>query len=97
MPVNGGFNFHPLCFCWLAGTNQVVLGDLVSTKVDDAKRIVGGITSEQKENNEEALDCDQLDDTAVVDLPGERSDLVKVSIFLVRVSALMHLHSHWYM
>ncbi|ESQ49598.1 hypothetical protein EUTSA_v10022286mg, partial [Eutrema salsugineum] len=60
------------------GTNQVVLGDLVSTKVDDAKRIVGSLTSEHKENNEEALDCDQLDDTAVVDLSGERSDLVKV-------------------
>ncbi|CAH2055083.1 unnamed protein product, partial [Thlaspi arvense] len=60
------------------GTNQVVVGDLVSTKVDDAKRIVSSLTSEHKENNEEALDCDQLDDTAVVDLPGERSDLVKV-------------------
>ncbi|CAN8260429.1 unnamed protein product [Cochlearia groenlandica] len=60
------------------GTNQVVLGDLVSTKVDDAKKIVSSLTSEHKENNEEALDCDQLDDTAVVDLPGERSDLVKV-------------------
>ncbi|KAG5405404.1 hypothetical protein IGI04_011523 [Brassica rapa subsp. trilocularis] len=60
------------------GTNQVVLGDLVSTKVDDAKRVVGSLNSEQKENSEEALDCDQLDDTAVVDLPGERSDLVKV-------------------
>ncbi|CAA7041194.1 unnamed protein product [Microthlaspi erraticum] len=60
------------------GTNQVALGDLVSTKVDDAKRTVGSVTSEQKENNEETLDCDQLDDTAVVDLPGERSDLVKV-------------------
>ncbi|CAN6981524.1 unnamed protein product [Brassica oleracea var. botrytis] len=60
------------------GTSQVVLGDLVSTKVDDAKRIVGSLNSEQKENSEEALDCDQLDDTAVVDLPGERSDLVKV-------------------
>ncbi|KAH0933844.1 hypothetical protein HID58_010961 [Brassica napus] len=60
------------------GNNQVVLGDLVSTKVEDAKRIVGSLNSEQKENSEEALDCDQLDDTAVVDLPGERSDLVKV-------------------
>ncbi|CAH8361602.1 unnamed protein product [Eruca vesicaria subsp. sativa] len=60
------------------GTNQVVLGDLVSTKVDDGKKIVGSLTSEHKENSEEALDCDQLDDTAVVDLPGERSDLVKV-------------------
>lgn len=79
------FNFHPLAFCGVAGTNQVVLGDLVSTKVDDAKRIVGSLTSEHKENNEEALDCDQLDDTAVVDLPGERSDLVKVS-FLFRTS-----------
>uniref|UniRef100_A0A0D3B9P7 TRUD domain-containing protein n=2 Tax=Brassica oleracea var. oleracea TaxID=109376 RepID=A0A0D3B9P7_BRAOL len=60
------------------GTSQVVLGDLVSTKVDDAKRIVSSLNSGQKENSEEALDCDQLDDTAVVDLPGERSDLVKV-------------------
>ncbi|KAJ4898513.1 Pseudouridine synthase family protein [Raphanus sativus] len=60
------------------GTNQVVLGDLVSTKVDDAKKTVDSLTSEHKENSEEALDCDQLDDTAVVDLPGERSDLVKV-------------------
>ncbi|KAL1211648.1 hypothetical protein V5N11_023649 [Cardamine amara subsp. amara] len=60
------------------GTSQVVLGDLVSTKVDAAKRMVESLTSEHKENNEEALDCDQLDDTAVVDLPAERSDLVKV-------------------
>ncbi|KAG2316175.1 hypothetical protein Bca52824_019297 [Brassica carinata] len=60
------------------GTSQVVLGDLVSTKVDEAKRTVDSVASEQKENSEEALDCDQLDDTAVVDLPGERSDLVKV-------------------
>lgn len=66
----------------MAGTNQVVLGDLVSTKVDDAKRVVGSLNSEQKENSEEALDCDQLDDTAVVDLPGERSDLFKVIFFL---------------
>lgn len=66
----------------MAGTNQVALGDLVSTKVDDAKRTVDILTSEHKENSEEALDCDQLDDTAVVDLPGERSDLVKVIFFL---------------
>ncbi|AAG51420.1 unknown protein; 78996-83414 [Arabidopsis thaliana] len=60
------------------GTSQVVLGDLVSTKVDAAKRMVDSLTSEHNESSEEALDCDQVDDTAVVDLPAERSDLVKV-------------------
>ncbi|XP_010463968.1 PREDICTED: multisubstrate pseudouridine synthase 7-like [Camelina sativa] len=60
------------------GTTQVVLGDLVSTKVDAATKMVDSLTSEHKENNEEALDCDQVDDTAIVDLPAERSDLVKV-------------------
>jgi len=70
-----------LLFCCLAGTSQVVLGDLVSTKVDAAKRMVDSLTSEHNESSEEALDCDQVDDTAVVDLPAERSDLVKVSFY----------------
>lgn len=80
----------------MAGTSQVALGDLVSTKVDAAKRMVDSLTSEHKENNEEALDCDQIDDTAVVDLPAERSDLVKVSfyfeILLIRPSVVENFH-----
>ncbi|CAL9219613.1 unnamed protein product [Arabidopsis halleri] len=60
------------------GTSQVVLGDLVSTKVNAEKRMVDSLTSEHNESSEEALDCDHVDDTAVVDLPAERSDLVKV-------------------
>lgn len=58
-----------------------MLGDLVSTKVDAEKRMIDSLTSEHNESSEEALDCDQVDDTAVVDLPAERSDLVKVSFY----------------
>ncbi|XP_010550930.1 PREDICTED: multisubstrate pseudouridine synthase 7 [Tarenaya hassleriana] len=58
------------------GTNQVVLGDLVYSKLDDTKSRVS-LSSEHEENNE-AIECGQLDETSVVDLPGERSDLVKV-------------------
>ncbi|GLT32711.1 hypothetical protein SLA2020_073560 [Shorea laevis] len=60
------------------GTNQVVLGDLVYCKGDDAGTVPVSITSEHEDDTSEDMDnCGQLDEISRTDLPEGRNSLVK--------------------
>ncbi|XP_022719177.1 multisubstrate pseudouridine synthase 7-like [Durio zibethinus] len=60
------------------GSNEVVLGDLVYGKGDDAEK-VKVVPSEYEDNSfEDAYDCSQLDEISGKDLPEEKIKLVKV-------------------
>ncbi|XWS58324.1 hypothetical protein CRYUN_Cryun08bG0024100 [Craigia yunnanensis] len=60
------------------GRNEVVLGDLVYCKGDDAEK-VEVVPSEHEDNSfEDAYDCSQLDEISRKDLPEGKKNLVKV-------------------
>ncbi|XP_007030612.2 PREDICTED: multisubstrate pseudouridine synthase 7 isoform X2 [Theobroma cacao] len=59
------------------GSNEVVLGDLVYCKGNDAEK-VKVVPSEHEDNNfEDAYDCSQLDEISGTDLPEGKNNLVK--------------------
>lgn len=63
----------------MAGTEQVVVGDLVYYKRDDTGKEVGCVRSEcEDENSNDADDCSHLDEATVTDLPEGKHNLVKV-------------------
>ena len=67
------------CFPTYAGSNEVVLGDLVYFKGNDAEN-VKVVPSENEDNNsEDAYDCSQLDEISGTDLPEGKNKHVKVS------------------
>ncbi|XVF31168.1 hypothetical protein REPUB_Repub16aG0122600 [Reevesia pubescens] len=60
------------------GSNEVVLGDLVYCKGDDAEK-VKVIPSEHEDNSfEDAYDCSQLDEISRTDIPEGKNNCVKV-------------------
>lgn len=62
----------------VAGTDQVVLGDLVYCKGDNAENVSGGMPECEDDSYNDADDSNHLDEISGMDLPEERNNLVKV-------------------
>ncbi|XVE62830.1 hypothetical protein DITRI_Ditri06bG0151600 [Diplodiscus trichospermus] len=61
------------------GSNEVVLGDLVYCKGDDAEKVKDVPSNQEEDNNiEDVYDCSQLDEISGKDLPEGEKNLVKV-------------------
>ena len=70
----------------LAGFDQVVLGDLVYSKVECAEKVTTSFNSESEDNScDNTYDCSQLDEISETALPEEINNSVKVWC----------LSSHW--
>ncbi|CAK7340930.1 unnamed protein product [Dovyalis caffra] len=71
--VNKAYDLH------VAGTDQVVLGDLVYCKGDNTEKETAGVNSECDNNNgDDTYDCSHLDEASGIDLPEKKNTLVKV-------------------
>lgn len=71
-----------MIFHLVAGSEQVVVGDLVYCQRDKSNSAVA-INSERAVGNEDTNDCDNLEETLEADIPVESNDLVKVSNYRV--------------
>lgn len=68
----------------MAGTDQVVVGDLVYCKVDDTEKEALGVNSECEDDKcDETYDCSHLDETSGTDLPERKNILVKVWSYIL--------------
>lgn len=68
----------------MAGTKQVVLGDLVYCKGDNAEKVTRVVNSEFDDDGcSDAFDSSHFDEISETDLPEERNDPVKVSCLII--------------
>ena len=70
--------FNLRLFQHVAGTDQVVLGDLVYCKGDNTENVSGGMPECEDDSYNVADDSNHLDEISGTDLPEERNNLVKV-------------------
>ena len=70
--------FNLRLFQHVAGTDQVVLGDLVYCKGDNTENVSGGMLECEDDSKNDADDSNHLDEISGTDLPEERNNLVKV-------------------
>lgn len=77
-----------MLFYHVAGTDRVVVGDLVYCKGNETEKVTGIVSSEcvdenvNDENCDDTFDPSHLDDISHSNVPEARVDLVKVSCFL---------------
>jgi hypothetical protein len=69
---------HLSLFKHVAGTDQVVLGDLVYCKGDNTEKVSGGLPECEDDSYNDVDDSNHLDEISGTDLPEERNNLVKV-------------------
>lgn len=73
-------SLNPKLLPHVAGTDRVVLGDLVYCKGNETEKVSEVVSSEcVDENGNDTLDPIDLDDISGTNLPEERLNLVKVS------------------
>ena len=73
-----------LLFNPMSGTKQVVLGDLVYCKGDEAEKVTRVVNSEFEDDGcRDAFDSSHCDEISETDLPEERNNPVKVSCLTI--------------
>lgn len=78
----------------MAGTKQVVLGDLVYCKGDNAEKVTRVVNSEFDDDGcSDAFDSSHFDEISETDLPEERNDPVKVSCLIISHSRGFLIHN----
>lgn len=86
-----------MLFYHVAGTDRVVVGDLVYCKGNETEKVTGIVSSEcvdenvNDENCDDSFDPSHLDDISQTNVPEARVNLVKVSFFLPLILIVLSL------